>query len=317
MNGSRETRIIVGTIPPPFGGVTVYVDRCIREWRKNESLDVIHVPPRSIGRLLWLCLCKRTAEFHVNTLHPLVLFLLLVTGSCPQTVLYDHNHSWHLQPGSLIARFVFAVARRTQRIEVANRKLTTIYRDIGIPEDRIAVFLPFIPPDAAEEHALFATLPERVRRLACDPAIRLVINSAWKLVQTSAGTDLYGFDTTTAVARRIAPERPDLHFLFFLGLAPEDAHARRIVDDISGLPNATLIVGNHILWPVLRHAAAFLRTTATDGDSVAVREALYFGTPVIASNAAERPDGVILYAYGDDDDLYRCLMTSPAVRHAH
>lgn len=316
MNNPRETRIIVGTLPPPFGGVTVYVDRCIRKWRQNKDLDVIHVSPRSIGRLLWLCMWKRTAEFHVNTLHPLILFLLLVTGSCQRTVLYDHNHSRHLQPDSLIARFVFAVASRVRRIEVANRRLTTIYRDIGIPDARIAVFLPFIPPDAAEEHALFSTLPERVRHLACDPAIRLVINSAWKLVQTSANTDLYGFDTTAAIARRIAPEHPDLHFLFFLGLTPDDAHARRIVDDIYTLQNATLIVGNHIMWPALRHAFAFLRTTATDGDSVSVREALHFGTPVIASNAAERPDGVILYAYGDDDDLYRRLTALAAVRHA-
>lgn len=315
MNSSRETRIIVGPIPPPIGGVAIYVDRCIREWRKQKNLDVVHAPPRNIGHLLWLCLWQRTAELHVHTLHPLVLLLLLVTGSCARTVLYDHNHSWNLQPGSATARFVFSVARRMRRIEVANRKLIVTYHDIGIPDSRIAVFLPFIPPDTTEEQALFAALPEHVRHLARDPAIRLVVNSAWKLLQTPAGTDLYGFDTTTTVAKRIAREHPDVHFLFFLGLAPEDAHARRIVNDIATLPNATLIAGNYIMWPILKHAAVFLRTTATDGDSIAIREALYFGTPVIASDAAERPDGVILYAYGDDDDLYDHLMASLSVRH--
>jgi glycosyltransferase involved in cell wall biosynthesis len=39
---------------------------------------------------------------------------------------------------------------------------------------------------------------------------------------------------------------------------------------------------------------ALLRTTLYDGDSVSVREALYIGTPVIASDNGMRPEGVRL-----------------------
>lgn len=43
----------------------------------------------------------------------------------------------------------------------------------------------------------------------------------------------------------------------------------------------------------------FLRTTKYDGDSVAVREALHFGTPVIATDNGMRPEGVELIPPSD------------------
>ena len=42
-----------------------------------------------------------------------------------------------------------------------------------------------------------------------------------------------------------------------------------------------------------------LRTTLYDGDSVSVREALYIGTPVIATDNGMRPEGVCLIPPSD------------------
>jgi hypothetical protein len=42
-----------------------------------------------------------------------------------------------------------------------------------------------------------------------------------------------------------------------------------------------------------------LRTTLYDGDAVSVRESLYFGTPVIASDNGMRPAGVRLIPKSD------------------
>jgi glycosyltransferase involved in cell wall biosynthesis len=53
----------------------------------------------------------------------------------------------------------------------------------------------------------------------------------------------------------------------------------------------------------LRRATLFLRPTRFDGDSLSVREALALGVPVVASETDFRPPGVVLYDYGDFDDL--------------
>ena len=45
----------------------------------------------------------------------------------------------------------------------------------------------------------------------------------------------------------------------------------------------------------------FIRATTTDGDSVSLREALYFGAPILASDVVPRPDGVMLFNLEKDD----------------
>ena len=50
-------------------------------------------------------------------------------------------------------------------------------------------------------------------------------------------------------------------------------------------------------------ADVFLRTTLYDGDSVAVREALHLGTPVVATDNGMRPEGVRLFPVGNLDAL--------------
>jgi glycosyltransferase involved in cell wall biosynthesis len=51
----------------------------------------------------------------------------------------------------------------------------------------------------------------------------------------------------------------------------------------------------------------FLRTTYYDGDSISVREALHFGTPVIASDNGMRPEGVTLIPKQDLSALTRAI----------
>jgi glycogen(starch) synthase len=58
---------------------------------------------------------------------------------------------------------------------------------------------------------------------------------------------------------------------------------------------------------LIRAADVVVRSTFADGDSLAVREALAFGVPVIASDTACRPPGVTLFRTGDGDDLHRSL----------
>ena len=41
--------------------------------------------------------------------------------------------------------------------------------------------------------------------------------------------------------------------------------------------------------PVLRLTDVLLKPTNTDGDAISVREALYLGVPVVASDVVERP----------------------------
>ena len=57
------------------------------------------------------------------------------------------------------------------------------------------------------------------------------------------------------------------------------------------------------MWPLLKDAKLYLRTTSTDGDSVLLREALGLGVPSLASDSVPRPKGCNTYKFGDSEDL--------------
>ncbi len=58
-------------------------------------------------------------------------------------------------------------------------------------------------------------------------------------------------------------------------------------------------VPHAITLRAIREAGMLLRTTWYDGDAISVRESLYFGTPVIATDNGMRPPGVRLIPVGD------------------
>lgn len=318
MRDGRETRVVVGALPPPIGGVSVFVQRQVLDWSRRGDLRVLHSGPSRLFRLAWLCLTERRAEFHVNTLHPVVLLLLFVTRTCPRSVIYDHNHSRHLRAAPLLARLTFYILRRSRNICLVNETLAQLYSKYDIPRRQLSLFSPFVAPDEDAYSQLFAALPGEARRLALDPNVCLVVNSAWKLLRDSSGQSVYGFEATARVAREVGRVRPDVHFLLFLGLAPNDAFSREVVADLRTIDNVTVVTGQYFMWPIFKHTRLFLRTTSTDGDSIAVREALHFSVPVLASDSVPRPVGTNLYKFGDDQDLLRrllALLPEPLTAH--
>ena len=53
----------------------------------------------------------------------------------------------------------------------------------------------------------------------------------------------------------------------------------------------------------MKESDAVIRATATDGDSLSIREALYLGKPIIATNCVTRPEGVIVYDFNNLNDF--------------
>jgi len=63
---------------------------------------------------------------------------------------------------------------------------------------------------------------------------------------------------------------------------------------------------------VLASADVFVRPTRADGDALSVREALALGCRVVASDAARRPMGTVMFPVGDADALAEILVTTLA-----
>ncbi|MBK8302170.1 MAG: glycosyltransferase [Chloracidobacterium sp.] len=70
----------------------------------------------------------------------------------------------------------------------------------------------------------------------------------------------------------------------------------------SGCADNICLAGNvdhAVTLHLMKDADIVLRTTRFDGDAISVREALFLGTPVIATDNGMRPEGVELIGVGD------------------
>jgi glycosyltransferase involved in cell wall biosynthesis len=78
-------------------------------------------------------------------------------------------------------------------------------------------------------------------------------------------------------------------------------------------------VCHDVVLRVILLSDVLLRTTLFDGDSIAIREALHLGLPVVATNNGMRPDGVALIPNSDREALCRAVrrvLDTPRVRPA-
>ena len=63
----------------------------------------------------------------------------------------------------------------------------------------------------------------------------------------------------------------------------------------------------HSTYTLYKHVDGTIRNTATDGDSLSVRESLLLGIPTYATDRVDRPEGCILFHYNDAESLSEAL----------
>ena len=92
-----------------------------------------------------------------------------------------------------------------------------------------------------------------------------------------------------------------------------DGSMRGVVEEAvaeSGYADNIYLAGN-VLHAITLHlidkADILLRTTLFDGDAISVREALFLGTPVIATENGMRPEGVHLIPVHSTNDLVKVV----------
>jgi glycosyltransferase involved in cell wall biosynthesis len=124
------------------------------------------------------------------------------------------------------------------------------------------------------------------------------------------GVPLYGIDMLVDLLVSGASDHPGLAVVVFVSTMAGGGEERlRELDELArsrGVRERLLVVtGSRPFEPVLVRSTALLRPTVTDGDSVSIRDALWHGIPVVASDAVPRPPGVRTFRNRDPRDLWR------------
>lgn len=310
MNKSITADVAVwGRIPPPIGGMAVHLQRLL-----PHLIDAgISVQMYSVGRL--------TPEHPQVTQvsdHRIAWFLSLLFGRCePVHYVFSDNTSARFAASllallrgaavvlriggesltsatsstSLVERLMirFAIRHATVVVGVSER-ICALANAMGAK--RVMHVPGFIPEKCKDK-----PLPDEVHSFL-DAGTGPVLLASGE-VNDSEEHDLYGAYALMSLLERI----PNLRLVFYayritLGPAPQERLAKEIFE--RGLQNRYFLFQSATdLLPAMLRCDLMVRPTYSDGDSNSVREALHLGLPVIASDCAKRPEGVITFPTGD------------------
>lgn len=301
-----------GPMPPPLGGVSVYLYR-LNKIRKND----VFINELKVNKFAYIQLVLRCFKchyiFHSINLKKICFlhFLSYFNKNQYSIVLHGNTFFHNYEKANFLKKFAYRrVLSKCKMIQVVNEhikcSLIKIYPD---SEDKIIVKNAFLPPPIEDEERILNTYPEDlfVFRKKHHP---IIVANAFKLVFWD-GIDLYGLDMCIDIIAKLQKKYPNIGLIFALAADENQIYLNRIKEQIEVLQikdNVFFLTGQKELWPLFKNANLMIRPTCTDGYGVSVKEALFFGCQAIASDVCQRPEGTILFKNRDENDLYlKCI----------
>ena len=306
---------LLGPVPPPYGGVSVHLERLVRVLQEHGDLPSVVAPQRGTERhvlIAWRRILREAGapllHSHVNSYEDKIL-LGLVASRSRRVVLTVHGASLEDQyrKGSRFRRRLLkrALLRTDGVIAVSEPIQSFLLDEVRVPGERVRMIPAFLPPDrkSAEESPgpdVEAFLAGRSPVL-CANAFHLGLYD---------GAPLYGADLLLEVLDASRSSHPDLGVVLYVstmpsGTAEQLALLHERAERLGVSTRFLVVTGSRPFNPLLVRSAALLRPTTPDGDAVSIREALWFGVPVVASDVVARPKGTVLFRSRDADDLWR------------
>lgn len=321
---------LVGAWPPPWGGISVHIQRLAdhlshsgcrvvaldTEWRPNKAQ-----PPNyySVGKDRWLAarVMRAVAESGIDVLN-LHLFgpewKILVPFAAVQELtgvpIVVTMHSLRRCAATLVPRerWVFSqAARRLQHFLCAGDHVRSNLLEFGVPPERTTTIIPYLAPSLAGDPG---SLPPEVEAFMASR--QPLVSSGTGVLVKHDGRDLYGLDLFVRVANVVRRHYPDIGFVFVIA---GECDAELVGDALefiadNGLEHNVLLYRKPISPGTLLWARSdvFVRPTLSDGDAISLREALEGGVPCVASDAVKRPDSVRLFRTSDWADCARVLL---------
>lgn len=307
---------LVSAFPPPIGGVTVHVSRLADRleglgWRvvrvdtgapdglAAKALTVL----RLVVRLLWERF-RGNRLFHFHTSRGSLAFLVagrLVRLLRGRVVLSVHSGAFT----DWVSRSTFH--SRLLRRSLRSVDLVVMMNERQADELRRALTPGRVPRVEAVPPFVFPSVGADSRRRDPDGTFRITAMGLWK--------PLYAYEEVLAASESAAAAQPDarveLDLVVSTGSAVEEYRARvrqavgtprervrvRIVEDMDPRETFDYLASRDLL----------VRPSRADSYGLCVAEALFVGTPAVATDVCRRPAGTRLYTAGDVEALTQLI----------
>lgn len=315
--GMAHKRIaILGIEPPPFGGVSVHISRVMDRFSLQDNFVSLFetdkrrkfLPLYLLRLFLWL-IVKRPEHlyYHATYLKSAVIELQFLAKFCwlfrYKLYVIDHDCR-HLYKRTRFSRWLFkGVIKRAESVICIGASTKQSYDDHAMVGDRIIMQDAFLPPIVRHAGLIKGSYPSSLTTFIKDHT-PIILMSVAHLMRADQ-KDVYGVDVALDLIAAITDEYPDAGLLIGMPTVSDTQYFEQLQEKMRSLGIAErlyILHGNKELWPLFESVDLFLRPTHSDGDSISVREALYFNVPVVASDVTKRPKGVHCFKAMDTMD---------------
>jgi glycosyltransferase involved in cell wall biosynthesis len=307
--------VIIGGYPPPVGGVSIHIKRLVEkafedgycceviDSSSNEKSQPYVINKRDYSRLLKALLRRdKIIHIHVSDTSKMKAFIFLtvsVIGKVTRSPTVVTFHSEFKNPRLLESTATFM--KSISRIIAVGPHIREKLISSGIDSRRISVIPAFISPRTDSGNQL--DIPESVK-IFMSTHSPIICANAYDI--PSNKDDFYGVGMCVELCDSLREEYPRVGILVVNQNAYMHDWMLRLRDKIEErkLQENLMMLNEPVnFFSVIQRSDVFIRPTLTDGDSISLREALYVGTSVVASDVVPRPEGTILFKTKSIEDL--------------
>lgn len=306
---------IWGFYPPPLGGISIYCKRLVEKIYEIDPIIILrNFAASKSDKEYVIDASNRIWEFirlpfirkrliHSQFTNIYMLLLLYLFGWRHPLIMTLHNRRIVLLNGWKRA-LVNRLFRRARYIVYNDSAYTAeLQKKYDIDTAKVVILPTYISPLKDEKRGLTPEIEE-----FCDKHSYTMSANAHTLVKNVFG-DVYGLDQQIELVNRLVKRGGmDVGLIFCIAEVHDDTYYKECIAKIEELglaDNFLFLIKSPVNgFEVWERTDLFLRPTMSDMEGVSVKEALEFGTPVVASDVCARPCEAVTYRAGNVDDLY-------------
>ncbi|GAB6008065.1 hypothetical protein [Dysgonomonas reticulitermitis] len=292
MNVKKTKILIIGSIPPPIGGITIHVSRLLDILAQIEFPYSFVSIKKEYKTLFKSIITHKVIHLHVS--NPKVRFFLSIICffTLKKIIISYHGNIKNFKRIDKLFNYLsilfanYPIVLNEQSLLVAKKWNTNSM-----------IISSFIPPIKIQELSddIYSLLD-----MLRDKYATICSTNAFDLIFDKKKQEVYGIS-------------------FLIDIFKYDKERCLLISDPSGnyksyiqskcvIPsNVYFISQPHSYFELLKEVDIMIRATTTDGDSLSIKEALYLGKKVICSDVVSRPKEVITYKFNNKDEFIKVL----------
>lgn len=319
--------VIIGPYPPPFGGISIHIKRmrmyllkkgedvCIYNEIKNSKNTPDNIyPTGSFKKFIFKIPFIKGDVFHFHSIDIRVRMIIGIYKLFNKKIMLTiHGESLNqqLENSNLITKKILLKSLKSiDKIVCVNKNIQNRLINLGINKESLICIPAFITPieDVNDEKNISQEIWDFIKNseflICANGCIRLENNE-----------DIYGIDMLIELISKIKDCSVKL-IIALLGVKNQSLEEKECYKGLKSKIESLRLKDRIIIYetehtefyPILKMSKLFIRPTNQDGDAISVRESIHLNIPAIASDAAYRPKGTILFKKRDIDDLYKKTM---------